>query len=90
MSWDRTLLALFVVSMMFLRWYPAEGAWTLAPAALCGVAALIVHTTQRHRYSVQAAGIARERVAADAWAVLWMVALVVVLAGLGVAAMWWL
>ena len=41
MSWGRTLLALFVASMMFLRWYPTEGPITLVPALLCAVAGLL-------------------------------------------------
>ncbi|TFI14511.1 DUF202 domain-containing protein, partial [Micrococcus endophyticus] len=27
MSWGRTVLALGVLSLMFLRWWPAVGAW---------------------------------------------------------------
>lgn len=88
MSWDRTLLALFVASMMFLRWYPTEGPITLVPALLCGVAGLGIHLTQRRRYAVQSRGISRERVRADTWAVMWMVLVVVTLAGLGVVAIW--
>lgn len=89
MSWDRTLLVLFVAAMMFLRWYPTVGVVTLVPAALSGAAGLIVHVSQRRRYTVQATGIARERVAADVWAVLFLTVLVIVLAALGFAAMWW-
>ncbi|MFC7403207.1 DUF202 domain-containing protein [Citricoccus sp. GCM10030269] len=89
MSWDRTLLALFVVAALFLRWYATVGLGALAPAMLCGAAALLIHLTQRRRYALQATGIARERVEADVFAVLWMVALVVLLAVLGIAAMVW-
>ncbi len=90
MSWGRTLLALFVASMMFLRWYPTEGPLTLVPALLCGVAGLIIHVTQRRRYTLQSHGIRQERVRADVWAVLWMLILVVVLSGVGISAVWWL
>ncbi|QCU78754.1 DUF202 domain-containing protein [Citricoccus sp. SGAir0253] len=88
MSWDRSLLAMVVSAAMFLRWYGTVGVLALAPAALCAVAALVIHWTQRSRYRVQAAGIARERVHADVGAVLWLGGLVVVLALLGVVAMW--
>ena len=90
MSWGRTLLALFVASMMFLRWYPTEGPVTLLPALLCGGAGLTIHVTQRRRYAVQAHGISQERVRADLWAVLWMLVLVVVLSALAISAVWWL
>jgi hypothetical protein len=89
MSWDRSLLALIVTAAMFLRWYGAVGPLALAPALLSAVAALVIHWTQRHRYGTQSAGIARERVRADAWAVLWLMTLVTVLAVLGIGAIWW-
>ncbi|MDI3331349.1 MAG: DUF202 domain-containing protein [Micrococcus sp.] len=89
MSWDRSLLALVVAAAMFLRWYGTVGPLALAPAVLCAGAALVIHWTQRHRYGTQAAGIAQERVRADAWAVLWLVALVMALAALGITAIWW-
>lgn len=89
MSWDRSLLALMVTAAMFLRWYGAVGAFALTPAVLCATAALVIHWTQRHRYGTQSAGIARERVRADAWAVLWLVVLVTALAALGIGAIWW-
>ena len=88
MSWDRTLLALFVASAMFLRWYATAGPAALVPAGLCGAAAWVIHVFQRRRYGIQAVGIAQERVRADAWAVLWMMLLVVALALLGITAMW--
>ncbi|NUL48443.1 DUF202 domain-containing protein [Cellulosimicrobium funkei] len=90
MSWDRTLLALFVVAAMLLRWYPAVGLAALLPAGLCGAAGLAIHLTQRRRYALQSTGIAAERVAADVFAVLWMVVLVVAVAVLGVLAIWWI
>ena len=88
MSWDRSLLAMVVAAAMFLRWYGTVGALALAPAVLCSVAALVIHWTQRHRYGRQSAGIAQERVGADAWAVVWLGALVVALSALGIVAIW--
>ncbi|MEW1981013.1 DUF202 domain-containing protein [Citricoccus sp. NPDC079358] len=88
MSWDRTLLALFVAAAMFLRWYATVGLAALAPAGLCGLAAMAIHLTQRRRYGLQSLGVARERVEADVFSVLWMVVLVVALAVLGALAIW--
>lgn len=88
MSWDRTLLALFVVAAMLLRWYSAVGLAALFPAGLCGVTALAIHVTQRRRYAVQSTGIAAERVEADVFSVLWMVVLVVAVAVLALLAIW--
>lgn len=88
MSWDRTLLALFVVAAMLLRWYTEVGLATLIPAGLCGAAAWAIHVTQRRRYTTQAVGIAAERVEADVFAVLWTVVLVVAVAVLAVLAIW--
>lgn len=90
MSWDRTLLALFVVAALFLRWYATVGLASLIPAGLCGVAALTIHLTQRRRYALQSTGLAAERVKADVFAVLWTVELVVAVAAAGLAAIWWL
>ncbi|MFB9074036.1 DUF202 domain-containing protein [Citricoccus parietis] len=88
MSWDRTLLALFVAAAMFLRWYGTVGWAALAPGALCGGAALTIHLTQRRRYRLQSEGIAREQVEADVYAVLWLMLLVAALSVLGLLAIW--
>lgn len=88
MSWDRTLLALFVVAAMLLRWYTAVGLAALIPAGLCGMAAWTIHVTQRRRYTAQATGLAAERVEADVFAVLWTVVSVVCVAVLAVVAIW--
>lgn len=88
MSWSRTLMALCVTALFFLRWYPEQGLITFAPAVLCTVAAGGIHFSQRVRYTTQSTGIAAERVRADVWAVLWMATLVVVLALTALVAVW--
>lgn len=88
MSWSRTLMALCVTALFFLRWYPEQGLITFAPAVLCAMAATGIHFSQRARYTLQSTGIAAERVRADVWAVLWMTTLVVVLAFSALVAVW--
>lgn len=88
MSWSRTLMALCVTALFFLRWYPEQGLITFAPALLCAAAAGGIHFSQRARYTTQSHGITSERVRADVWAVLWMTTLVIVLALSALGAVW--
>ena len=86
MSWGRTVLALGVLSLTFLRWWPAVGAWAFGPAVVAAVGGAAVLATQRRRYVAQADGIAREQARPALASVACMVALVVGLAGLGITA----
>lgn len=86
MSWGRTVLALGVLALMFLRWYPEVGLWALVPAVVAVAGGSAVLLTQRRRYTAQATGIAREAVRPALGSVAAMVALVVGLAALGVTA----
>lgn len=86
MSWGRTVLALDVLGLMFLRWYPEVGLWAFGPAAMAVAGGSAVLLTQRRRYAAQATGIAREAVRPALGSVAGMVALVVGLAVLGVTA----
>ncbi|WP_430754300.1 DUF202 domain-containing protein [Micrococcus luteus] len=86
MSWGRTVLALGVLSLAFLRWWPAVGAWAFGPAVMAAVGGTAVLATQRRRYVAQARGIARERARPALASVAGMVALVVGLAALGITA----
>ena len=86
MSWGRSVLALGVLSLMFLRWWPAVGAWAFGPAVVAVVGGAAVLATQRRRYVAQADGIARERARPALASVACMVALVVGLAALGITA----
>ena len=86
MSWGCTVLALGVLSLTFLRWWPAVGAWAFGPAVVAAVGGAAVLATQRRRYVAQADGIAREQARPALASVACMVALVVGLAGLGITA----
>lgn len=87
MSWGRTVLALQVTALMFVRWYSQVGAWAFAPAALSSLAGAAILLGQRRRYSRQSTGITDERVRPALRTVAGMVAFVVALSGLGLTAM---
>ena len=86
MSWGRTVLALGVLSLTFLRWWPAVGAWAFGPAVVAAVGGAAVLAPQRRRYVAQSRGIAGERARPALASVACVVALVVGLAALGIAA----
>lgn len=87
MSWGRTVLALQVTALMFVRWYSQVGAWAFAPAALSSLAGAAILLGQRRRYSRQSTGITDERVRPALRTVAGMVAFVVSLSCLGLVAM---
>lgn len=76
MSWGRTMMALSVVSALYLRWWPHHGALVLVPMAIAMMSAGIIYLTQRRRYLKQGRGIHREKVSADGVAVLSLTVLV--------------
>lgn len=87
MSWGRTVLALHVTALMFVRWYSEVGVWAFAPAALAALVGAAIMLGQRRRYGHQSAGITDERVR-PAWrTAAGMVAFVVALSCLGLTAM---
>lgn len=88
MSWGRTGLATSVVALLLIRWYPSVGAFVFVPVVIAVVGASLIQISQRRRYSVQAAGIAYERVSADFWAVSWMTTMAVFLAITAGLAIW--
>ncbi|MBG6183919.1 uncharacterized membrane protein YidH (DUF202 family) [Arthrobacter sp. CAN_A214] len=80
LAWGRTMLAMVVVSLLFLRWIPGYGGF---PAILIGVAMISaggVSFRQRRRYLRIDEGVEMERVHADAVAVLAVGASIIVLA----------
>lgn len=85
LAWGRTMMSLFVVSAVFIRWLSYYGWWILALITLAGLAGLGIYASQRRRYRRQSSGIAAERIHADAAAVLWSTAVVLALGGLGIA-----
>lgn len=88
MSWGRTGLATSVVALLLIRWYPSVGTAVLIPVAIAVVGAGLIQVSQRRRYSLQVAGIAYEKVAADFWAVLWMTVMSVLIAVTGILGVW--
>ena len=87
LSWDRTVLALHVTALMFVRWYSEVGVWAFAPAALAALVGAVIMLGQRRRYGRQSSGITVKRVR-PAWrTVAGMAAFVVALSCLGLTAM---
>lgn len=84
MAWARTLLALVVVSALFLRWLPQHGTAVLVLFGLAVVTAGAIYLTQRSRYARSARGIDQERSDPGAGPVLGTSTAVVVLAALGI------
>ncbi|WP_432245115.1 DUF202 domain-containing protein [Arthrobacter sp. G.S.26] len=84
LAWGRTVLALVSVSAIFLRWLPQHGLPILLMFAVSAAAAAAIYLTQRRRYGAFSRGLVRERVDADAAAVLWTAAAGVALGGLGI------
>lgn len=83
MAWARTMMSLFVVSAIFLRWLPRHG-WPVAIlVAVAGATALAIYISQRRRYHHQATGIRTSRLRADVTATLLTSTAVVGLGALG-------
>ena len=88
MSWGRTGLATAVVALLLIRWYPSVGPVVFVPVTIAVVGVGLIQLSQRRRYSIQAAGIAHEKVAADFWAVVWMTVIYVLIATTGMLGIW--
>lgn len=84
MAWGRTMMSMFVITAVFIRWMRYYGWWMIALIAISGVTSLGIYATQRRRYREQARGIVQGRVRADAAAVVWTTAAVVTLSVLGI------
>lgn len=88
MSWGRTGLATSVVALLLIRWYPSVGPVVFVPVVIALVGAGLIQISQRRRYTIQAAGIANEKVESDFWAVFWMTVMAMLIATTGAIAMW--
>ena len=88
MSWGRTGLATAVVALLLIRWYPSVGPVVFVPVTIAVVGVGLIQLSQRRRYSIQAAGIAHEKVAADFWAVVWMTVMSALIATTGMLGIW--
>lgn len=80
LAWNRTMVALVVAGVLFLRWVPGHGWFPLVLTALTVVAAVAIAAGQARRYHLGARGIRTGRIDADLMAVAWTTAAVVLLA----------
>lgn len=85
LAWGRTLLAMLVASLLFLRWTPHHGefAWGLIGLTLLG--GLVIWLSQQRRYRHRVTGINQSRFPADVRGVLGLGAMVTLI---GAAAIW--
>lgn len=81
LAWNRTIIALALVSMIWLRWSHAFGTAVLAMTTSMLIAVAALYLTQRARYRRAATGLAADRVRADIRGVL---ALTACMIGFGV------
>jgi uncharacterized membrane protein YidH (DUF202 family) len=85
LAWGRTLLAMLVASLFFLRWMPHHGRFAGGLIALTLLGALLIWLSQRRRYQCRVEGISRARFPADVKGVLGLGSMVTVIGG---AAIW--
>lgn len=86
LAWGRTLLALVICGVLFLRWLPEYGWFAVALAAAALAAALGIYVRQRLRYRRERAGLDAGELPADVTSVLWTAVAVVGVAVAGVGA----
>ncbi len=80
LAWNRTMLALVVVGVLFLRWVPRHGWFPLVLTALTVLVALVIVAAQVNRYRRSSRGIRAGRIDADVVAVACTVAAVLLVA----------
>ncbi|UYQ77424.1 DUF202 domain-containing protein [Glutamicibacter sp. JL.03c] len=80
MAWSRTMYSFFITGAIFLHWLPAIGASAIWLCALSVLAGLGILGSQRTRYRRMDQQLRRQRMQADATAVLATTALLVIVA----------
>ncbi|WP_296250116.1 DUF202 domain-containing protein [Pseudomonas sp. UBA4194] len=85
LAWGRTLLAMLVASLFFLRWTPHHGGFAGGLIGLTLLVALLIWVSQQHRYQHRVAGINAACFPADVRAVMGLGAMVTLI---GAAAIW--
>ncbi|WP_028279835.1 DUF202 domain-containing protein [Arthrobacter sp. H5] len=84
LAWGRTMMAMIVASLLFLRWLPAHGWFTVILVLVALATSLAIYASQRIRYSRGAAGLHTGSGRADVGAVFWTSGAVVALGALGI------
>lgn len=78
LAWQRTLLALLVVSAMLFRWIGRYGVIVLPAAGVLVLLAALILLTQRRRYLRFSAGLRAERLTANVGSVVAVTAAVLI------------
>lgn len=78
LAWQRTVLALLVVSAMLFRWIGRYGVIVLPAAAVLMMLATAIFLTQRRRYLRFSAGLRAERLTANVGSVVAVTAAVLI------------
>lgn len=78
LSWQRTVLALLVVSAMLFRWIGRYGVIVLPAAGVLVLLAALILLTQRRRYLRFSAGLRAERLTANVGSVVTVTAAVLI------------
>lgn len=86
LAWGRTLLALVICGVLFIRWVPQHGGFSLTLVAASLAAALGIYVSQELRYRRSLTGIRSGVLKADVAAVLWTSGVVVAVGAAGIYA----
>ncbi|WP_026551673.1 DUF202 domain-containing protein [Arthrobacter sp. H20] len=86
LAWGRTLLALVVSGVLFVRWLPQYGWFAGILIAALLTAALGIYVSQRLRYNRNLNGMSTGALKAEVGAVLWISAVVVAVGAAGIYA----
>jgi multisubunit Na+/H+ antiporter MnhB subunit len=85
LAWGRTLLAMLVASLFFLRWMPHHGGFAGGLIGSTLLVALLIWVSQQQRYRHRVEGINAARFPADVRGVMGLGAMVTLI---GAAAIW--
>ncbi|MBG6190035.1 uncharacterized membrane protein YidH (DUF202 family) [Arthrobacter sp. CAN_A212] len=86
LAWGRTLLALVICAVLFVRWVPQHGGFVLALITMSLAAALGIYVSQQLRYRRSLNGISSGVLKADVAAVLWTAGVVIAVGAAGIYA----
>lgn len=86
LAWGRTMLALVISGVLFVRWLPQHGWFAMILTGASLAAALGIYLSQRVRYHRNLKGIRSGALQADVTAVLWTTVVVVAVGAAGIYA----